>query len=237
MALALATRQFRRDESDRAFNRRGALAISADGKNIAAADGSQVRVWSVAGDGITARETLKGRGCEITALTFSRDNEQLLAADVLGRVFTWRGGKKSYRPDSTFVGHSGAITALAVSRDDRRLATAGTDNAVRLWSMADDFEEVATMTGGLRGVVRRLHFAPDRRTLMTLSDSGQVGGWNGLNGEPLSDWRLNQPVNTSFAIAADGGLIALGRTDSAVNLYQLPTTPVTNGESVIVCSR
>jgi serine/threonine-protein kinase len=214
-----------------------ALAVSSDGKYIAAADGSQVRLWTVAGEMITLRETLRGRGCEITAMTFSRDGELLVAADVRGRVFTWRGGRRSYRPDSTFVAHAGAITSVAISKNDRRLATAGTDNAVRLWSNSSEFEEVATISAGLRGVARRLHFTPDRRMLLTVSDAGQVAGWSSSNGEPIADWRLNQPVSTSFSISGDGARVALGRTDSAVNLYEIPTASAPSSPSVVVCSR
>jgi WD40 repeat protein len=213
------------------------LAISSDGKYIAAADGSQVQIWSVNGGSISWQENLKGRGCEITSMAFSRNGEQLLAADVRGRVFSWRGGRRSYRPDSTFVAHTAAVTCSAMSRHGRRLATAGTDNTVRIWTGTDEFDEVAAITGGLRGIVRRLHFSPDGRALMTVSDAGQVAGWNSSNGDGLADWRLNQPVSTGFAIAADSTMVALARTDSAVNLFQIPAPLPAIADAAVIGSR
>jgi serine/threonine protein kinase len=213
------------------------LAVSGDGKNVAAAEEDKVQLWAASGSGITARDLLKGRGCAITALAFSRFGDSLFAADSRGRVLTWRATRKSYRADSTFVAHSANVTSLAVSPDGRRLATAGADNSVRLWSATDEFAEVATISNGLRGVVRRLQFTADSCTLLTVSDAGQVAGWSSTNAEPLSDWRLHQPVCTSYAISSNGSAVAVGRTDNAVNLYQIPKTTPAAADALVVCSR
>jgi WD40 repeat protein len=169
--------------------------------------------------------SLTSRGNEITSLAFTSDGGILFAGDAVGRLLVWARRWRRYRPEATAAAHSGPINAMVVSSDDRRLATAGTDNAVRVWGKFDAIENMFTVAGGLRGVVRRLQFTTDGRTLLAATDAAQVAGWRAHDGDMVCDWRLNQIMSTCQALADHGGLVALGRTDGMVNLYQIGKVP------------
>src|SRR5439155_21920477 len=109
---------------------------------------------------------------------------------------------------------------LAVSATDRAVETAGSDSAFRSWSNRAS-EKQAKVPAGADGVVRLLQFAPRGDTLATVSGGGQVACWRAADGLPDLEWRLNQTVSSSFALADHLELVAAARTDGTVCLYQL----------------
>ena len=96
---------------------------------------------------------------------------------------------------------------------------------MRIWSIDREPELLATISAGLRGVVRRIRFALSGESLLTVTDASQVAQWRLSDGAKEAEWRPNQIITTSHALADHGRTVALGRTDGSVHVYQL-TAPV-----------
>jgi WD40 repeat protein len=118
----------------------GALALSPDGRTVAAADNEGVLLWDAATAKVQA--TLRQEGQRfIRALAFSPDGRLLATAvgDPPGRthepgvIVLW--DPSTGRQLATLTGHTNAVNALAFCPDGRTLASGGQDRTVRLWDM------------------------------------------------------------------------------------------------------
>jgi WD40 repeat protein len=219
-----------RDERDDGF--RGlesstcaaALAVSPDGKQIAAADNNRIQLWSVTGGQVKLRGPLPNLPNEITTLAFSANGQFLFGGDALGLVHIWRDNGRRFKLDQTFQAQNGRIFCLAVSPDDRMVASSGSDNVLRIWAIPAATEPVAKVSTDLRGVVRVIRFGPFSQVVLTASDTGQVARWTCATGQKEVEWRLRLTLGSSVALADHGNVAAAGLTDGTVILYQLPLT-------------
>ena len=119
-----------------------AIAISADGKYVAAATrAGQVQVWQ-SEDWKTV--TTVTHGAEIASLAFSASGTILAAAGADGLATLWAipGGQKLASLD-----HGGAVAGVAFTADGRRMVTASADKSARIWA-AGAGADVAEMPGG-----------------------------------------------------------------------------------------
>ena len=185
------------------------LAVSPDGKTIAATERNQVLVWTQTADEFRGPVRLCGRGAAFSALAFSADGQHLFAADVRGEMTSWRDGWRGFRSAETFTAHSGPIDSIIASDDGRLLASVGTDNRVRLWSLVGGTDLAMEIRVRAPGVIRRLQFGSSSETILTASDGGQIARWHTRNGEREIEWRVNQLVCSCLALADHGGTIAL----------------------------
>lgn len=204
----------------------GVISVSADGQQVAAGEGTRIAIWTATGRALKPRGEFATRGGSVTALTHSYDGRVLIAGDAAGHVQTWRDRWRGFKPVAFFTAHNGSITKVRISPDDRRLVTAGTDNVVRLWTTRDDIKNVAQISGAVRGTVRRIQFSSAGTDFLTATDAGQVARWRSEDAGQIIEWRVNHPVSTAIAVADHGETIAMGRTDSAVQVYLLPPEPL-----------
>jgi WD40 repeat protein len=105
------------------------LAVSPDGRTLAAWDGKAVRVSEVAGGGGRARLEVPGF---VFALAFSPDGRLLASGGGNGSavdVWDLPSGRRLRR----FAGHVRDVQSLAFSPDGGQLASAGYDNFVLVW--------------------------------------------------------------------------------------------------------
>lgn len=119
------------------------LAISPDGKLLAAAGGKVVRVWELASGRLI--QTLRGDRArtsygDCNAVEFSRDNQHL----VVGvSDYAKHGAIRVYRRDdlseidSLLPGHRSPVRKLDFSRDGRWMSTADADGHLAIWNWAD----------------------------------------------------------------------------------------------------
>jgi WD40 repeat protein len=155
------------------------LAISPDGRSIAAGQGRSVWIWKAnAPDhpvemGPPAEdEKLSNQG--VWDAAFSPDGHWLASADWDGRVRLWNldDPHEKIRP---LKAHSGAAWAVAFSPDGRTLATGGDDATIKLWNLAS-LQQTATLRGHT-GPVDGLAFSRDGTLLASCSGDGTARLW------------------------------------------------------------
>ena len=201
-----------------------ALSLSPDGSHVAAADRKTTHIWKL-GDQVKHKGTLDGRGPDIVSTAFTADGLGIYTGNVQGIVQSWKLAWRKFRVECTFAAHVGPVHALVSSPDCRHIATAGTDGAVRIWTVDREPDLEATISGGLRGVARKIVYLGRGESLLSISDAGQVAQWRAKDASKEAEWRLNQAVTSCQAIADQGRLVAVGRTDGTVHVYTLASVP------------
>jgi hypothetical protein len=196
------------------------LAVSANGKLIAAASGRHILTWEFARDKFRPRGTFLTPS-DVTTLALSADGRRLYAGMADGRVQAWTDSWRGYRGDAPYPAHRDGVTCLAVSPNDRHVATAGTDNKLRFWSNRSPVELLADAPTAAHGSVRRLQFSQKGDFAATVTTGGQVALWRCTDGQMENDWRLNQAVIACVALADHLEMGAAARTDGSVCLYRL----------------
>ncbi len=142
-----------------AANRVAALAVSSDGKILAAAsDDGAIRLFSLP-DG-KPRAELKGHAGEVVDLRFSADGAKLFSgsSDKTIRVWNVADGAAVGRIDTPQ-----AVSAVLVAQSKEtgeRIISAGGDNLIRMWSMPTPALAVGA---DVPGPITALAAAPDRK--------------------------------------------------------------------------
>jgi WD40 repeat protein len=130
--------------------------------------------------------------------------------------------------------HDAAVVSARFSPDGRTLATTGDDGKVILWGVGNG--AARETLEGHSGRVWDAAFSPDGRTLYTTSDDGSVIGWDTTGDRTLGRGFRTELVNPgdeqfppAFALSPDGGTLAVGRLDGAVELIDARTLHGTGG--------
>jgi WD40 repeat protein len=150
-----------------------ALALSPDGRKIAAAIGKRVRVW----DARTEEEivVLEGHEANVTGLAFHRDSLQLLSCGEDMTVRAW--DVTTGRLGNTLWGHKSLVLSVTYSPDGTRAASSSIDRTVRVWDIQAGQELFALR--GHTGYVKKLVFSFDGRILYSCDHNGFVRAWDG----------------------------------------------------------
>jgi len=157
------------------------LAISPDGRSIAAAEDPGDTVWTWNADAPdhpvememhTADEKVTSQN--VRNVAFSPDGHWLASASWDGRVRLWNLDDPHERI-SPLKAHSGAAWAVAISPDSRTLATGGDDATIKLWNLASR-QQTATLRGHT-GPVDGLAFSRDGTLLASSSGDGTARLW------------------------------------------------------------
>jgi WD40 repeat protein len=143
------------------------LALSPDGKVLAAGCDKALRRWDVSGEKPRELPPLEA-GAYLPALAFCPDGKTLVAGCSDGAVRRWdvAGEKAAELP--ALKGHGGYVRAVAFSPDGALLAAAEGDGWVLVW----DREGKAVKEWRLGGPVSAVAFAPDSRHLATANGNG-----------------------------------------------------------------
>ena len=149
--------------------------FSPDGRTIATADGSNLRVWDAANGAPRVRCALPA---EVSDLAFSPDGARLLAGGEDGSAHLCDARTGAVLAQCR--GHTARIQAVEWSPDGRLFSTAGHDYQARLWNAADATPHSPPLWHG--DVVRAARFSPDGRWLATASTDATVQVWNVADG-------------------------------------------------------
>jgi WD40 repeat protein len=200
------------------------LAFSTDGRFLAAAQVSGLKIYDVA-----SRTQVPGPSRAPTAplvVAFSPDGNWLAAAgNALGKqgpIRIWR--VESWLPHHTLTPAFDAA-ALAFSHDGKLLASGGEDKTVRIWDVRTG--EALKVLPSLPAKVRSLAFRPDGRELAA-AVSGAAVLWNTETwGEqaqvvvPADRATAGAKAVNSVAFSPDGSLLATGGQERVLRVFRL----------------
>jgi WD40 repeat protein len=158
----------------------GRLAISSDGRRVAAAanDGELVRIHDAA---LAWRSSASDRlGSQARALAFSPDGSQLAIGmrDSTVRLHDAAGGVAGSAARRRFTGHHDEVTALAWGPRGE-LVSASEDATIRVWSLAEPPREEGTARRFTGFVV-----APLGQQFAGVGDGNRIMLWDGRAPEP-----------------------------------------------------
>lgn len=198
------------------------VAVSADGRKVAAAAENIVQVWDVASgenENRFAHVDLQGFA-KMAHWNWLND----VAFDPGGRFLATAGRDRSARLwdlesglEAVRMAHSGPVSRLAFSPDGRLLATVTDVGTVRVWEVPSG-AELFRMGNGSGSTIQTLAFSPDGQRLA-------IGDWNGQ----IHIWTLKSALETArlwheddvelVAISPDGRWIATATDDNKVHLW------------------
>jgi WD40 repeat protein len=197
-----------------------ALAVSRDGRLVAAGDEYELGLWDVA-TGVQ-RATCDVSADEhylmsVDALAFSPDGKWIVA-DGIGRS-TWLCPVDGKAEPRAFGDHrSSNANAVAFSPDGRLIARAQSDHLVTIWDAASG--GLLHSLAGHAGEVTSLAFFPDGRRLVSGSEDQTVKLWS------MDDFALEAtllPFGEEVVVMSSDGSLRLSR-DGAKHLVAVEGT-------------
>src|SRR5262249_15598494 len=139
------------------------------------------------------------------------------------------------KPLGVLPGHQGSVLALALAADGRRVLSADGGRLVHLWDPTKG-EETGTWktisdreereTQQHKGGSLWLAFSANAGLLARAEDvraSGPIRAWDATTGEELARWGDGQGPVEFLALSGDGRLLAAGREEHEVHLYEART--------------
>ncbi len=195
------------------------VRFAPDGQSLATAgQDALVRLWRV--DSWTEIAQLEGHERTVCAVAWSPDSRQLASAARDHTVRIWDAALASQT--HLLTEHTDVVRALAWSPDGTVLASAGADAMVRLWD-AQTWQPQGSLTDANHGLLA-MAISPDGRYLA-------AGGYN----LPVVVYDLVTRTESarlpeagtawSLAFAADSRLLAVGRGEGRLELWELTDPP------------
>lgn len=197
------------------------LAVSKDGKKLAAGGADRLaRVWDL-GDGATAarlEHTIGVHADWVQGVAFAFDGRVLLTAsrDKTAKSFDL----KKQTPLVNFADHQAPVHAVGARADGKIAYSVGADKTLRLWKPDGDGRSLRTLGGHTDEVVRLAVF-PTKSGLATLSLDRSLRLWreDGTGIRTISRV-IDNP--TALAISPDGTTAAVGGLNGQVKIVRLP---------------
>ncbi len=171
---------------------------------------------------------------QINSVAFSPDGKIVAAGSVDGTVRLWDVSSGSLI-GSPLTASAQPVTSVAFSPDGKTLAAGNDRDTVGLWNMGDNsiISQRLEYTRKLLSAV----FSRDGKTLITGSDDGKVVLWDIVQEKPTAIldtavYPVIKPIQEvygsllsiqSLAISGDGRMIAAGRLDGVITLWDMKT--------------
>jgi RNA polymerase sigma factor (sigma-70 family) len=192
------------------------LAVSPDGKTLAAACHSSMRLWGLA----TGKLLRQWKSPQMRSLLFSPDGKTLASHGYDGVIHLWapEGGEKRHE----LKGHRGSVSAFAFSPDGKQLASVSWgDSVVRVWDVAAG-REVRQLKGHARNALA-VAWSPDGKTVASTANDNTLRLWDATTGRERAR-SADHPhgVPAPLAYLPDGSALA-GMVFGTVRLYDPAT--------------
>jgi WD40 repeat protein len=197
-----------------------AVAVDPQGKILATADATGIRLWDAAtGEALREVGTPEDRHADdVFVLAFSPDGAVLASGGDDNVAKLWDTATGTHR--ATLPGHGGWVRALAFSPDGSRLATGSHDASIRLWTVADA-ASVGTLSGHA-GAVHAVAFRGDGAALVSGGADGILRVWDPATGEQTRG--IAGAANGEIAALAfhpDSAFLAVAGADPLVRVWNL----------------
>jgi len=177
---------------DAVENSSQAVALSADGRLVAAGNGADALVWDVdSGELVQAMEghwsdaeeqgEWLGHDDVVTSLAFSPDGELLASGSADTTIVFWE--LETGEPAGRSEGHWATVTALTFEPEGDLVLSGGRDNKVRNIRVAGG-KSTATYQGHLSAVYSTA-YGRDEATILSASGDGTVRLWETINSRLL----------------------------------------------------
>jgi WD40 repeat protein len=207
-----------------------ALAISADGRGLAAGDvAGAITLWNPQ-DGAAFGAVLAHRGA-ILAIAHERDGSALWSAGADG---TLKRTKMPLALPRTLAGHAAPVRAIVTTADGRGAFTAGQDGVVRQWDLASG--QTTRTFGEAAGAVTALSVADDGSLVAAVSETGSVRAWRVADGAAAFVANLpgvpQRDVVILPTVAGTTRLVTVG-DDQRLRLWALAAAVVADGKDVV----
>lgn len=209
-----------------------APAVTADGRTLAMADGSQLVLWDMKDPRQPRRlGTVDGDGVGLNVIEFSQDGNTLVGADSDRTLRLWDvTDPRNPTPLSTRpTQHTGAVYSVAVSRDGRTAATSSYDDTIRLWDITDPARPgTLDRLTGHRDNVKPVAFSPEGRTLASGSDDHTVRIWDVTDPQhaaPIAVLKGHRDFVDALAYSPDGRTLLSGSDDHTAKLWDISDLP------------
>jgi WD40 repeat protein/transcriptional regulator with XRE-family HTH domain len=190
-----------------------AVALSPDGRMVAAGDGGVVHVWDVFSGNQLA--TLRGHTGPVWGVSLS-SNGRLLAsggADRTVRLWDTRTGQVQ----SVLHDHAGAVVQTSISADGRLAASVARDGAVRVWEVRSG--HCLVLTRGSVPAVFEVALSGDGNGAVSGGGDGDVRLWDTTTGRCSRVLKGHVAAVWAVALTPDARLVASGGIDGTVRLW------------------
>ncbi|MBV6457599.1 MAG: hypothetical protein HONBIEJF_00713 [Fimbriimonadaceae bacterium] len=149
----------------------GTIACSPDGKLIASAYFSSVKLWN--SESGSHQDTFHVHSEAVTSLVFSRDGNTVISGSQDNSVKIW--DTQTGSTLTTMVGHSADVNCVAISDDNQTIASGSSDGTVKLWDKNTGFL-VHSFPGV--GTTYTIALSPGGAFLAAAGSDAQVRVWN-----------------------------------------------------------
>jgi WD40 repeat protein len=199
------------------------IAFSPDAQMLATGSCDKtILVWDLSGEEPIQHAVFKGHTDTLKTLAFVPDGKRLVSSGMDGTVRLWRKGSFWAKPQLAVIeGSWGAVHCLAVSPDATILAFGGLEETVRLWTLTGEQPREVAILKGHSGLIRRLLFPPDGKTMVSVCEGGRIILWDLATLSHVREWQLPQENRSGIALTHDGRYIAAGLTDGTVHVFRL----------------
>ncbi len=188
------------------------VAFSHDGRYLATASWSSVRVYEVAN--WERSVSVEGHGGGMESVAFAPDDRVLASVGHDGVIDFW--DPASGARDRIASGQ-GRTWGVAFSPDGRILATASADSTVKLWDLESDRGRISVPVPASKGL--SLAFSPDGARF-SLAEKGDVWSYEARIGNLVARKRIDagRPIIRSL-LSHDAGLLVTSDEIGTVSLW------------------
>jgi WD40 repeat protein/serine/threonine protein kinase len=194
---------------------KGTVAISPNGKWVAASNSSPTQVWDLQAAKPGPRYSLSGSASNPDSAAFSPDSETLAVGQSDGSVKLWR--MATGRLTDEFRHGPYSISSVAFSRGGTLLATADEAGTIRFWELG-----TRQLCGTVKGDVEILtmRFFPDDRVLACGKDNGTITLIDVKTRQEQMSVRAHPEGVDSLAVAPDGKTLVSASVLGQVRIWR-----------------
>ena len=189
------------------------VAISPDGRLIAAAGFSSVAIYTMEGRQVGHSIEV---GKRIWSMSFSPDGKKFACCtpDAI-RVYDVDNG--------TLIseGHQRRVECVLWSHDGNRLFSGSNDETIRCWN-SDTGEQIGRSWTGHTGFIRSLSLSPDGLILASASWDETVCLWEATTGSPIGQHLQHDESVNVVRFSPSGEFVASAGWDGKIYLWRVP---------------